>query len=85
VTQRTHIRQATNIAKYDLAKIYAQALLENLMTPQRYYDFENLGRVDIPIGYKFSFEGVEVLMREENHEMSKDTGWIIKGKAFEAT
>jgi len=62
MSRRTHIQQATNISKYDLAKIYAQALLENLMTHQRYYDFENLGRVDIPIGYKFSFEGVEVLM-----------------------
>ena len=52
------------------------------MTAQHYYDFENLGRVDIPIGYKFSLEGVQMLMREMSYVFSKDEGWTIKGRGF---
>jgi len=43
-----------------------------------------LGCVDIPIGYKFSLEGVELLMREESYHLSKG-GCTIKGGGFEKT
>jgi len=43
-----------------------------------------LGCVDIPIGYKFSLEGVELLMREESYHLSKG-GCTIKGRGFEQT
>ena len=81
-TRRIQIQPASNIASYKLAKIYGNSVLENLMTAQEYYDFENLGRVDIPIGYKFRLEGVEMLMRELSYVFSKDEGWIIKGRGF---
>jgi len=73
-----------NIDTYRKAKLWAQSVLENMMNPQTYYDLENLGRVDIPIGYKFSLEGVELLMREESYHLSKG-GWTIKGRGFEQT
>jgi hypothetical protein len=84
-TRRSHIQQATGIADYALAKVYALSLLENMKNPQQYFDFENVGRVDIPVGYKFTLEGAELVMREETFLFSKDEGWIIKGKGFEAT
>jgi len=81
-TRRIQIEPVSNIASYALAKIYGNSVLENLMTPQHYYDFDNLGRVDIPVGYKFSLEGVQMLMREMSCIFSKDEGWIIKGRGF---
>jgi len=81
-TRRIQIEPASNMASYKLAKIYGNSVLENLMTAQQYYDFDNLGRVDIPIGYKFSLEGVEMLMREMSYVFSKDEGWTIKGRGF---
>ena len=81
-TRRIQIEPVSNIASYALAKIYGNSVLENLMTAQQYYDFENLGRVDIPIGHKFSLEGVEMLMREMSYVFSKDEGWTIKGRGF---
>ena len=84
-TRRTFIHNASAFDSYTKAAIYCEALLENLENPQRYYDFENLGRVDIPIGYKFSLEGVQLVMRELSYHLSKDQGWIIKGRGFEQT
>jgi hypothetical protein len=81
-TRRIQIEPVSNIASYALAKIYGNSVLENLMTAQHYYNFENLGRVDIPIGYKFSLEGVQMLMREMSYVFSKDEGWTIKGRGF---
>lgn len=84
-TRRTLIQQETAITDYALAKVYAKALLENVVNPQQYFDFDNLGRVDIPIGQKFTFEGRELVMRELKYDFSKDEGWTIKGRGYEAT
>jgi len=55
-----------------------------MTNPQTHCDFENLGSVDIPIGYKFSLEGVALLMREESYHLSKGR-WTIRGRGFEQT
>jgi hypothetical protein len=84
-TRRTLIQNATSIASYSAAKIYAKALLESFAFAQQYFDFENLGRVDIPIGQKFTFETRELVLRECTYTFNKDNGWTIKGRGFEAT
>jgi len=84
-TKRNHIANETWINTYKNAKIWAQALLETMMNPQQYYDFENIGRADIPVGYKVTAEGKELLVRELRYQFAKDTGWIVTLKAFEAT
>lgn len=40
-----------NISDYLNLKAYATAILERTQKPQYYYEFENLGRVDIPVGH----------------------------------
>lgn len=84
-TRRTMIHNATAFDSYAKAVLYCQALLENLDKPQTYYDFDNLGRVDIPIGYKFSLEGVQLVIRELSYHLSKDQGWMISGRGYEQT
>jgi hypothetical protein len=84
-TRRTLVKQATEISSYAAAKAYALAVLENESNPQIYWQFENLGRVDIPIGYKFNVGSLELLMRELTYSMSKDKGLIINGVGWEAT
>lgn len=93
-TRRIHFAEMTNISQYGdirlspylspykLAKIWARSILENLMEPNRYYDFENLGRTDIPVGYRFSLEGTELVMREETYIFAKSEGWKITGQGY---
>jgi hypothetical protein len=81
--RRTIVQTASHLTSYPLAKIYAQAVLDALKLPQVYYEFQNLGRADIPVGYRFKYEGdQEFVMREEYVTFSKDEGWFIKGKGF---
>jgi hypothetical protein len=84
-TRRTYIHNASAFDNYRKAVISCDAIRQNLENPQRYYDFENLGRADIPIGYTFSLEGVELLMRELTYSLAKDEGWTITGKGYEQT
>jgi hypothetical protein len=84
-TRRTQIKQANMITTYPQAKTFALALLENECKPQVYRAIENLGRVDIPIGSKFKIGTIELLMREATYKMTKSTGWVISGVAWEAT
>jgi hypothetical protein len=82
ISQYGDIRQPPYLSPYKLAKIYARSILENLVDPNRYYDFENLGRTDIPVGYLFSLESRELVMREESYIFSKDEGWKITGQGY---
>ena len=82
ISQYGDIRQPPYLSPYKLAKIYARSILENLVDPNRYYDFENLGRTDIPVGYLFSLEDRELVMREESYIFSKDEGWKITGQGY---
>jgi hypothetical protein len=84
-SRRTHVAQASHISSYPLAVIYAQALLENMMNPQQYYEINNIGRADIPAGYKFTAEAKTLLAREIRYQFTKDEGWLIDLTGFEQT
>lgn len=84
-TRRTSIEAATAISDYIFAKALGNSILENQLKPQIYRNLENLGRIDIPVGSKFKLGATELLMREETYKMTKSTGWIITGLAWEAT
>ena len=84
-TRRIHPVQESTLSTYDMAKNWAQVVLENLMNPQQYYDITNIGRADIPAGYTFTSEAKTLLAREVNYLLSKDQGWLITVKGFEQT
>jgi len=84
-SRRTKIKQASTVSTYPQAKTFGRAILENEYTPQTYRNIENLGRVDVPIGSKFKIGTTELIMREATYTMTKSTGWIISGLAWEAT
>jgi hypothetical protein len=84
------VRKSVHVAKdeivnYASAKLIANALLEQQMKPQIYWDFEEIGRDDIPSGYRFTLGSTELLMREQRWQFSKEAGWILTGKAWEKT
>jgi len=74
-----------NISEYLNLKAWATAILERTQHPQFYYDFENLGRVDIPVGYMFKLGGVNLVMREIIYNNSKTEGFTVKGLGYRAT
>jgi hypothetical protein len=83
--RRSHHVSKDAVATYWAAKLIAQGLLEQMNKAQIYWDFENLGRVDIPSGYRFMAGTTELLLREQRWQFSKAGGWILTGKAWEAT
>ena len=82
ISQYGDIREEPYLSPYKLATIYARSVLENLVDPNRYYDFENVGRTDIPVGYTFNLEEKSLVMREETYTFSKDEGWKISGNGY---
>jgi hypothetical protein len=73
------------IATYSAAKLIADALLEEQVKSQVYWDMEEIGRDDIPSGSRFTLGSTELLMREQRWQFLKDSGWILTGKAWEKT
>jgi hypothetical protein len=73
------------IATYSAARLIANALLEEQVKSQVYWDMEEIGRDDIPSGSKFTLGSTELLMREQRWQFVKDSGWVLTGKAWEKT
>ena len=76
--------QMKTVTNYPQLLEYAAAMCHNTENPQQYYQIENIGRVDIPPGSKFTFDSKTLLARKLHYEMSKD-GWIVKLEGWEAT
>lgn len=74
-----------NITSYAAAKMIADSILEQEGKAQVYWDFEELGRSDLPSGQTFTLGSALVLMREQRWSFSKGGGWQLTGKAWEQT
>jgi hypothetical protein len=84
------VRKSAHVAKdeivnYTSAKLIANALLEQQKMAQIYWDFDEIGRDDIPSGFRFTLGSTELLMREQRWQFSKESGWTLTGKAWEKT
>jgi hypothetical protein len=84
------VRKSVHVAKdgtttYSAAKLIANALLEQQVKSQIYWDMEEIGRDDIPSGSKFTLGSTELLMREQRWHFAKESGWVLTGKAWEKT
>ena len=55
------ISNQTTVTDFKTAQAIAYGLLQNENTPQIYWDFENLGRTDIPVGRTFAMSGTPPL------------------------
>jgi hypothetical protein len=84
VRKSVHVAKE-GIASYSSGKLLANALLEEQMKPQVYWDMEEIGRDDIPSGSKFTLGSTELLMREQRWQFIKESGWVLTGKAWEKT
>lgn len=84
VRKSVHISK-DGVSSYASAKMLANALLEQQLMPQVYWDFEAIGRDDIQSGYRFTLGSTELLMREQRWQFVKESGWILTGKAWEKT
>jgi len=77
-TKRPYIKSMNWINTWKIAKSAASSLAQNMVMPQEYYLFENIGRVDVPVGQTFVGSGVTLLAREITYTMAKDEGWKVK-------
>jgi hypothetical protein len=84
-TCRSIVIAKEKIANYQAALLTAQGLLETQKRPNVYWNFEDIGRTDIPSGYKFTLGSTELLMRDQKWSMTKEGGWLVTATALEKT
>jgi len=84
-TRRDLVIPKEKIVDYQTARLIAKALLEEQKRPNVYWNFENIGRTDIPSGYLFKIGATELLMRDQRWGMSKEGGWLVTATAQEKT
>lgn len=84
-TRRVHVEAKAGITDWATGKRFAQSVLENLQSPQQYYDIKNIGRSDIQAGYTFKANSKTLVARSIDYKYSKTEGWLIDLKGWEAT
>jgi hypothetical protein len=84
-TCRSIVIAKEKIANYQAALLTAQGLLEGQKRPNVYWNFEDIGRTDIPSGYTFNLGSTELLMRDQKWSMTKEGGWLVSATALEQT
>jgi hypothetical protein len=82
---RSVVTPKERIIDYESALLVANGLIEQQKRPSTYWDIESIGRADIPSGAKFKIGDLELLMREQRWQFTKESGWILTGKAWEKT